>query len=78
MALDRSRTTTYHRLSFQTFSNAEGPEGWRIVDRQTKQVIMRGPGNTTRIIEAFLGNERMEALLCAEIDREFPDLTLDQ
>jgi hypothetical protein len=42
------------------------------VDRQSKQVIMRGPGNTIAVMEAFLANERMEALLCAEIDRAFP------
>ena len=72
MGIDRNTNRTYHRLSFQTYSNADGPEGWRIFDRQTKQVIMRGPGATIRVMEAFLGNERMEALLCMEIDREFP------
>jgi hypothetical protein len=77
MALERNTTRTYHRLSFQTYSNAEGPEGWRIVDRLTKQVIMRGPGSTIKVMEAFLSNERMEALLCAEIDREFPAQVID-
>lgn len=69
--MDSQSTKTYHRLSLQTYENADGPEGWRIMDRQTKKIIMRGPGETVEIMRRFLGNERMEALLCSEIDVEF-------
>lgn len=64
-------TRTYHRLSLQTYENADGPEGWRLVDRQTRKIIFRGHGETIEVIRRFLGNERMEALLCLEIDKEF-------
>lgn len=70
-------TKTYHRLSLQTYENADGPEGWRIVDRHTRKIIFRGSGETIEIMRRFLGNERMEALLCSEIDREFPPV-IDQ
>jgi hypothetical protein len=69
--METKATKTYHRLSLQTYENADGPEGWRIVDRQHQKVIMRGPGETIEVIRRFLGNERMEALLCSEIDVEF-------
>ena len=70
--METQSTKIYHRLSLQTYENADGPEGWRIRDRETGIVIMRGSGETTEVIRAFLANERMEALLCFEIDRVFP------
>lgn len=70
--MQTAATKTFHRLSLQTYENADGPEGWRLVDRQTRKVVFRGAGETIEVMRRFLGNERMEALLCMELDREFP------
>lgn len=71
-------TRTYHRLSLRTWENADGPEGWAVKDRQTGKVVFKGggrdgSGDMLDVIRAFLGNERMEALLCSEIDKVFGD-----
>lgn len=64
---------TYHRLNLQTWENAEGTEGWRIRDRRTGEIICKGSGRTVNVWRRFLAYETMEARLCAEIDREWPD-----
>lgn len=72
--MQEQSTRTYHRLSLQVWENADGVEGWRVRDRQTGKVVLKGNGDTIEVIRGFLSNERVEALLCAEIDRAFPEL----
>ena len=66
----------YHRLSFRSWDNIEGPEGWAVKDRKTGKVIFKGGGfdgsvDMLPVVREFLSNERVEAMLCAEIDRYF-------
>lgn len=75
--MQTEHTLSYHRLSLRTFKNPEGVEGWALFDRRAKRVIMKGGGRdgsaeSIHVIERFIANERMEALLCSEIDREWP------
>ena len=62
---------TYHRLSLRTYENADETEGWQLYDRGSKRIVFKGYGEMVGVIRRFLANERMEALLCSEIDREF-------
>lgn len=74
--MQMENTRTYHRLSLRAWENIDGPEGWAVKDRKTGKVIFKGGGRDGSgemydVIKAFLGSEKVEALLCAEIDREF-------
>lgn len=65
---------SYQRLNLQIFANTDGTiDNWRLVDRDTHKVIIhRGGKDALYVFQRFLKNERVEALLCAEIDREWP------
>ena len=74
--MQTEQTHKYHRLSFRSWDNIEGPEGWAVKDRKTGKTIFKGGGRDgssemLTVIKAFLQNERAEAMLCAEIDRVF-------
>lgn len=80
MQMESNRS--YHRLSLRTWENPEGPEGWAVKDRKTGKVIFKGggrdgSGDMVDVIREFLSlrlvGTDIEALLCAEIDRCFPE-----
>lgn len=71
------RSRTYHRLVLQIWEDAESVTGWQLKDQKSQKVMWRShpadPEGTLNVVREFL-NESMEARLCAEIDREWPNL----
>lgn len=67
-----------HRLSLRSWENAAGVTGWSLKDLKSGRIIARShfsdPPGTLNVMRRFLSNERVEALLCSEIDREWSDV----